>query len=34
MYSIFIDVNSIDILHNLGIHKMKKELNSAITSLQ
>jgi hypothetical protein len=33
MYSIFIDVNSIDILHNLGIHKMK-ELNSAITSLQ
>jgi hypothetical protein len=33
MYSLFIDVNSIDILHNIGIHKMKEQ-NSAFTSFQ
>jgi hypothetical protein len=31
MYSIFINVNSRDILHNIGIHK-NNEHNSALTT--
>jgi hypothetical protein len=33
MYSIFIDVNLRDFLHNIGIHK-NKEQNNVLTSLQ